>query len=538
MTEPLWWQRGVIYQIYPRSFQDSNGDGVGDLPGIISRLDYLADLGVDAIWLSPHYPSPQEDFGYDVADYTGVDPMYGTLADFDQLVHEAHRRDLRVIIDFVPNHSSSHHPWFIDSASAVDSPKRDWYVWRDPKADGSAPNNWVSVFGGPAWEKDDRTGQYYLHSFLASKPDLNWRNPELEREMVEVLRFWMDRGVDGFRIDVAQRCMKDPLLRDNPPAALVDPTAYKFNPEWAATDHIYDAADPDIHLLFRKFRSVLDEYPERFSIAEIHDWDWERWASYFGDGQGLHMPFNFAPLTAGVDPGRLRAIIVGMEGALPSGAWPNWVLGNHDERRIATRLGREESAAMAVLLLTLRGTPTIYYGDEIGMVETDIPAELQQDPYGRRVPGQGRDGCRTPMQWSAADHAGFSASDTPSTWLPVHTDHAFHNVETESTDPASRLALYRRLLQVRRANPALHSGSVEVLPSVSQVVAFRRSHPDGDAFVVVVNLSTGPLDHAADGPIVVGTNHHREGDAFDGQLGPWEAVVVKASNLVSRTTNR
>lgn len=538
MTEPLWWQRGVIYQVYPRSFQDSNGDGVGDIPGIISRLDYLADLGVDAIWLSPHYPSPQEDFGYDVADYTGVDPMYGTLADFDELVKEAHRRDLRVMVDFVPNHSSSQHPWFIESASDLTNPKRDWYVWRDPKPDGSLPNNWVSAFGGPAWEKDDQTGQYYLHSFLASQPDLNWRNPELEREMLNVLRFWMERGVDGFRIDVAHRCMKDPLLRDNPPVTLIDPTSYKFNPEWAATEHIYDSADPDIHLLFRKFRSVFDEYPERFSIAEIHEWDWERWASYFGGGQGLHMPFNFAPISAGVDPDKLREIIISIEEVLPAGAWPNWVLGNHDERRIATRLGWDESGAMAVLLLTLRGTPTIYYGDEIGMLETDIPAELQQDPYGRRVPGQGRDGCRTPMQWSTATHAGFSSPNTRTTWLPVHPDHISHNVETELTDPGSRLGLYRRLLRLRRDHPALHSGAVEVLPSVSQVISFKRSHPDGDAFVVAANLSDGPVNHPGDGPVVVGTDHKREGTAFDGHLGAWEAVVVKAANLEPQTTNR
>jgi alpha-glucosidase len=503
---------------------------VGDLPGITSRLDYLADLGVDAIWLSPHYPSPQEDFGYDVADYTGVDPVYGTLADFDEMVTEAHRRDLRVMVDYVPNHSSSRHPWFVESASAANSPKRDWYVWRDAKSDGLLPNNWVSVFGGPAWEKDDKTDQYYLHSFLASQPDLNWRNPEVERQMLFVLRFWMDRGVDGFRIDVAQRCMKDPLLRDNPPAALIDPSSYKFNPEWAATDHIYDSADPDIYLLFRKFRSVLDEYPERFSIAEIHEWDWERWASYFGDGQGLHMPFNFAPLTAGVDADKWRQIIVAMEGVLPKGSWPNWVLGNHDEPRIATRVGRDESGAAAVLLLTLRGTPLIYYGDEIGMVETDVAAELQQDPYGRRVPGQGRDGCRTPMQWSAAAHAGFSSPDTPATWLPVHPDHAVHNVETEATDPASRLSLYRRLLRLRRAHPALHSGSVEVLPSVSQVVAYRRSNPVAESFTIAVNLSAGPVDHPADGPVVVGTDHSREGKAFDGHLAPWEAVVMRGGS--------
>ncbi len=526
MAGALWWQRGVIYQIYPRSFQDSNGDGVGDLPGITARLDYLADLGVDAIWLSPHYPSPQDDFGYDVADYVGVDPMYGTLGDFDELVTQAHRRNLKVMVDWVPNHSSSQHPWFLESASNRTNPKRDWYVWRDPKPDGSPPNNWLSVFGGSGWELDPKTGQYYLHSFLASQPDLNWRNPELERAMLDVLRFWMNRDVDGFRIDVAQKCMKDPLLRDNPPATVIDPTAYKFNPEWAATQHIYDVADPDIHRLFKKFRSVLDEYPERFSIAEIHEWDWQRWASYYGGNSEIHMPFNFAPLTAGVDPDKWREIIVSMEKVLPPGAWPNWVLGNHDEPRIATRLGMRESATMAVLLLTLRGTPTVYYGDEIGMLQTEIPAELQQDPYGRRVPGLGRDGCRTPMQWSPSVNAGFSTIENQSTWLPVHPDYEMSNVETESSDPSSRLALYRRLLGLRRSHPALHSGSVEVLPSLSQVITFRRSHQGGDSFVIAANLADVAAHHPLEGSVAVGTDHGREGAAFDGRLAPWEAVVV------------
>jgi alpha-glucosidase len=530
MGEPLWWQRGVIYQIYPRSFQDSNGDGIGDIPGIVSRLDYLVDLGVDAIWLSPHYPSPQDDFGYDVADYTGVDPMYGTLADFDDLVAEAHHRDLRVIVDFVPNHSSSRHPWFIESAAEQTSPKRDWYVWRDPKPDGSLPNNWVSVFGGPAWEWNEKTGQYYLHSFLISQPDLNWRNPELERAMLEVLRFWMDRGVDGFRIDVAQRCMKDPLLRDNPPAAVIDPTSYKFNPEWAATEHIFDSADPDIHLLFRKWRSVLDEYPERFSIGEIHEWDWVKWASYYGDGQELHMPFNFAPLTAGADPVKLREIVISLERVLPEGAWPNWVLGNHDERRIATRLGWRESAAMAVVLLTLRGTPTIYYGEEVGMAESEIPTDRQLDPYGRRVPGQGRDGCRTPMQWSSAPHAGFAPPATVSTWLPVHPDYKLYNVENERRDPGSRFALYRRLLRLRRTHPSLHSGAVEMLPSNDRVIAYGRSHPEGAGFVIAANLSDEPAEHGVEGEVVAATDHFREGSVFDGHLAPWEAVVIGGSS--------
>jgi glycosidase len=522
-----WWQRGVIYQIYPRSFADSDGDGVGDLRGITAHLDYLSEvLGVDALWLSPHYPSPQDDFGYDVSDYCQVDPVYGSLADFDEMVEAAHGRGLKVMVDFVPNHTSDRHAWFVGSASSPASSKRDWYVWRDPRPDGSLPNNWVSLFGGPAWQWHQASGQYYLHSFLASQPDLNWRNPEVKTAMLDVLRFWMQRGVDGFRIDVASRIMKDPLLRDNPPASVIDPDSFKFNPEWAATEHIHDAAHPDIHQAFREIRRVLDEYPDRFAVGEIHDWDWERWASYYGEGDELHMPFNFAPLRSGIDPAKLTDVILSMEAALPPGAWPNWVFGNHDEPRVATRLGWEQSRAMAVLLLTLRGTPTLYYGDELGMVETEIAAEDQQDPYGRRVPGYGRDGCRTPMQWTAAGNAGFSEGPAGATWLPVHPDHRRHNVESELADPGSHLQLYRRLLGLRRAEPALHAGAIEVLPGPRQLLRFRRTHPGSVAYVVLANLSPTPVSQAIEGEVVVGTDHRREGNRFTGELGPWEAVVL------------
>lgn len=526
--ELLWWQRGVIYQIYPRSFADTNGDGIGDLRGITSRLDYLSGvLGVDALWLSPHYPSPQDDFGYDVADYTNVDPMYGTLADFDELVEEAHRRNLKVIVDFVPNHSSSAHPWFMESASSTTSSKRDWYVWRDPKPDGTPPNNWVSLFGGGAWEFHAPTGQYYLHTFLTSQPELNWRNPEVERALLDALRFWMERGVDGFRIDVASRIMKDPLYRDNPPAELVDSTSYKFNREWAATEHIHDGAHPDVHAAFRRIRSTLDEYTDRFSVGEIHEWDWAKWASYFGQADELHMPFNFAPLVAGSDADKLRDITLSMERALPPGGWPNWVAGNHDEKRIASRLGWKQSRVMAVLLLTLRGTPTLYYGDELGMVDLEIPADLQQDPYGRRVPGQGRDGCRTPMQWSRAPNAGFSPPATESTWLPIHPDHVHYNVESELVDQGSHLELYRRLLRWRRAEPSLHAGGIEVKPSPSKVLAYQRTHPTGKAIVVAANLSEEKVRFPLGGVVAVGTDYQREGKPFDGRLGAWEAVVVR-----------
>ncbi|HUO46717.1 MAG TPA: alpha-amylase family glycosyl hydrolase [Acidimicrobiia bacterium] len=515
-----WWRTGTIYQIYPRSFADGNGDGVGDLGGITSRINYLAEtLGVDAIWLSPFYPSPQDDFGYDVTDYCDVDPIYGTLEDFDRLVMEAHARGMKVIVDYVINHTSDCHPWFIESRSSIDNPKRDWYVWRD------RPNNWLSLFGGSAWEQDAATGQHYLHSFLASQPDLNWRNPEVESAMFDVLRFWMERGVDGFRIDVAHFSMKDPLLRDNPLASRAPADAFKLTPERATQIPLHSQAHPDIHALFRRLRAVVDDYLDLFTVGEIHEFDWSVWARYYGRLDELHMPFNFTLLPAGADPIAIRAAIRGLESSLPDGAWPNWVAGNHDEPRIATRLGWEQSQAMAVILLTLRGTPTLYYGDEIGMEELDIPPARQQDPWGRRNPGYGRDGCRTPMQWSPDQHAGFSTSPGPC-WLPVHPAAADRNVAAELGDPASHLELYRRLLRLRRLQPALHLGDVEVLEGPEAILSYRRSHSDSEAFTIHANLSGSSREIAAGGLVAISTDHNREGSPFDGTLAPWEAVIA------------
>ena len=516
----IWWQTGVIYQIYPRSFADTNGDGIGDLRGITLHLDYLSDvLGVDAIWLSPFYPSPQDDFGYDVSDYVDVDPIYGTLRDFDHLVEQAHRRGLKVIVDYVINHTSDRHPWFIESSRARDSQRRDWYVWRDQ------PNNWVSVFGGSAWESHP-SGQFYLHSFLASQPDLNWRNPEVEAAMLDVLRFWMERGVDGFRIDVAHFAMKDPLLRDNPMTADLPADAYKLNPEYTSMDHTNDKAHPDIHALYRRVRQTLDQYPDRFAVGEIHEYDWERWAAFYGEGDELHMPFNFALLPAGIDPVRIKTAITGMEAVLPSGGWPNWVAGNHDEPRIGSRLGKPQSRAMAMILLSLRGTPTLYYGDEIGMEELEIAAESQQDPWGRRKPGFGRDGCRTPMQWSPDPNAGFTSGAR--TWLPTHPDYPSCNVEVQRGNSHSLLELYRRLLRVRKASPALSIGSIEVLDSSPEVLMYRRSLKGSPSYETRANLSTSATVVKPGGRIAVGTNGDREGQQFDGHLEPWEAVLVEA----------
>ena len=532
MTDYLWWQTAVIYQIYPRSFLDSTGNGVGDLGGVIERLDYLAGtLGIDGIWLSPFFPSPMKDFGYDVSDYCDVEPLFGDLAAFDRLVAEAHARGIKVIIDWVPNHTSDEHPWFVESRSSRDNPKRDWYVWRDAKPDGSPPNNWEADFGGIAWEWDDTTGQYYLHSFLKEQPDLNWRNPEVEAAMLDTLRFWLDRGVDGFRIDVAHRIMKDPDLADNPPAALVS-----GSPPVRAYDaqlHVNDRGHPDVHEAFRRIRAVLDEYdPPRFSIGEIHEYDWKTWASYYGSNlDGLHMPFNFAILETPWTAKDVGALVESVEAAVPVGAWPNYVLGNHDEVRIATRLGVEQTRIAAMLLLTLRGTPTLYYGDEIGLEQADIPPELQQDPWGRNVPGKGRDGCRTPMQWSAAVGAGFT-QPAVQPWLAFSDDLWSRNVETQMAEPNSILHLYRQLLALRRAEPAMQVGEYQLLED-DRVLAFCRD--DGRSRILVALNFTGegqPVGAAADfgtGELLVSTELARTGPIeLDGlTLRPNEGVIIK-----------
>ncbi|MGW8143164.1 MAG: alpha-amylase family glycosyl hydrolase, partial [Anaerolineales bacterium] len=374
----LWWQSAVIYQIYPRSFKDSDGDGIGDLTGIIQQLDYLSDtLGVDAVWLSPFYPSPMADFGYDVSDYTDVAPIFGDLEIFDELLRLAHQKGLKIIIDFVPNHTSDQHPWFIESSSSNHNSKRDWYVWADAKEDGSPPNNWLSVFGGSAWEWHPPTGQYYLHSFLKEQPDLNWRNPLVKKAMFDVLRFWLEKGVDGFRIDVAHFIMKDPEMRDNPLKTTAERALHRPLGEYDSQIHLHDKGHPDVHKIFKEMRQLLEEYGSispRVSIGEIHVFEWDSWASFYGnDLDELHMPFNFQLLNVEWQADKIKAVVETMENILPPGAWPNYVLGNHDEPRLATRLGAQGARLAAVLLLTLRGTPTLYYGDEIGMTEVEIP---------------------------------------------------------------------------------------------------------------------------------------------------------------------
>ena len=529
----LWWQIGVVYQVYPRSFQDTTGNGVGDLAGIISRLDYLADtLGIDAVWLSPFYPSPMDDFGYDVADYTGVDPLFGDLDDFDRLRDGCHRRGLRLIVDLVPNHTSDRHPWFRDSRSGRDHSRRDWYTWKDPGPDGAPPNNWQAVFGGPAWEWDAATGQYYLHSFLPSQPDLNWRNPRVREAMFGVMRFWLDRGVDGFRIDVAHYLMKDPEFRDNPVAA-GGGSGFKDLHDYDTFEHTHDKGHPDVHGVFREMRTLLDGYlPPRMAVGEIHVFDFEEWAKYYGDGDELHMPFNFSLLYAYWTAEGFRRRIDALEAALPPGAWPNYVLGNHDESRSATRFGDARSRVAAMMLLTLRGTPTLYYGDELGLPEVEIPPEAQQDPWGIRVPGLGRDGCRTPMLWDGTANGGFcDAAVRP--WLPVGPAAPERNVAAEIGDPGSHLSLYRALLALRRSAPALQEGSYRPLDGLPEdCFAYRREHTGGGAVVVALNFSAMPIVVPGLGPgtVVASTGMDRVGEraADPLPLGPDEGVVITA----------
>ncbi len=531
----LWWQTGVVYQIYPRSYKDSTASGIGDLPGIITKLDYLSDtLGVDAIWLSPFYPSPMKDFGYDVADYRDVDPMFGTLDDFDELLDEAHQRGIHIIIDLVPNHSSDQHPWFQESRSSRDNPKRDWYVWADPKEDGSPPNNWLSVFGGPAWEWDEATGQYYLHSFLTEQPDLNWRNPEVREAIFDVLRFWMDRGVDGFRVDVAHYIMKDPEMRDNPISDRPAKSIHRPLGEYDSQFHLYDKGHPDVHEAYRQFRKVLDEYSgerRRVSIGEIHIMDWEVWASYYGENlDELHMPFNFSLLGADWNAGAVRKVVDDLEAVLQPGAWPNYVLGNHDEHRLASRVGAEQTRVAAMLLLTLRGTPTIYYGEEIGMTNVDIPPELQQDPAGLRQPGQERDLCRTPMQWSHEPHAGFAPPEKEELWLPLAEDWQEVNVEAQLDDPNSLLSLYRRLLAVRKGNPALQIGSYQPVDGVPETCYVYWRRGAGQSLLVALNFAGDPhlVPWPHDGNILLSTHLGREGEGLQNalELRPHEGVII------------
>ena len=518
MADRPWWERGVIYQIYPRSYQDSDGDGIGDLAGIERRLNHVASLGVDAVWLSPFYPSPMADFGYDVADYCGVDPIFGDLAAFDRLLAAAHARGLKVILDYVPNHSSDRHPWFLESRSSRGSPKRDWYIWRDAAPDGGPPNNWISDFGGSAWEWDEGTGQYYLHAFLKEQPDLNWRNPELRAAMTDVLRFWLDRGVDGFRIDVLWHIVKDEALRDNPP-----------NPEWTPDRterdnlrQVHSTDQLEAHEITAGFRALADGYGDRLLVGEIFLPD-EKLVRWYGTPERpeVHLPFNFQLVENDWDAGVLGQVIADYEAALPDWGWPNWVIGSHDARRIAARIGQRQARVAAMLLLTIRGTPTLYQGDELGIGEVPIPPDRIRDPQHHRQPTLdiGRDRSRTPMAWDASPHAGFSNAEP---WLPLHPDWRTRNVAAQEGEPGSMLALYRALLMLRHSQEALAVGDMALIEAPDGVLGYRREL-DGERLLVLLNLTGEDVAVEWTGRVLIST---LAGEPQPGVLRADEGLVV------------
>jgi len=519
-----WWQHGVVYQIYPRSFQDSNGDGVGDIAGIAARLDYLRWLGVDAIWLSPVYPSPMADFGYDVSNYTDIDPLFGTLQDFDTLLSETHRRGMKLIMDFVPNHTSEEHPWFRESRASRDSAKRDWYIWRDPAPDGGPPNNWLSEFGGAAWTYDAASGQYYYHAYLPQQPDLNWRNPDVREAIHDALHFWLKRGVDGFRLDTVHHLFEDPDLRDNPPNP-------DFRPGMAPTlafERRHQVDLPEVQDVLAGFRRITEDYGDRVLIGEAYLPLAQIMAYYGGPNPGVHLPFNFHLIGAPWRASFIADLIAQYEALLPPGAWPNWVLGNHDRARVATRVGEPQARVAAMLLLTLRGTPTLYYGDELGLTDTPIPPDRVRDPWELRVPGFGfgRDPVRTPMPWDNGPKGGFTDSEP---WLPLNGDIAEKNVESQRNSPGSLLRLYRDLLALRRRFAALARGDYGVVESRGNILVFARklSH---ECLTVMLNFGTNPVYTAfARGRILISTTGGRGGELVSNLvcLQPHEGIVVE-----------
>ena len=520
-----WWETGVVYQIYPRSFADSDGDGVGDLAGIEARVDYLAGLGVDAIWLSPIFPSPMADFGYDVADYCDVEPMFGTLADFERLIAKVHAVGLKLLLDFVPNHSSDQHPWFVESRSSRNNPKRDWYIWRDASPNGGPPNNWISDFGGSAWEWDEATGQYYLHAFLKQQPDLNWRNPDLKAAMFDAVRFWLDRGVDGFRIDVLWHIVKADGLPDNP----VNDAWVEGENERDRVHQTHSTDQPEAHAIAAELRALADSYgtktgQRRLLVGEIFLPN-DRLARWFGPPEApeVHLPFNFALMENRWRADVLRRVIGGYEASLPAHGWPNWVMGSHDAPRIAGRLGEAQARVAAMLLLTLRGTPTLYQGDELGIGRIAIPPDRVRDPRELRQPGirLGRDPARTPMAWDAGAGAGFTTAEE--TWLPFHDDRRTRNVAVQDADPASMLSLYRRLLMLRRDSAALREGSLTLVDADEDVLAYERRHGE-ERLLIVLNLGKQVRASPGNGTMLLSTLM----EPTDGTtLHPNEGVIMR-----------
>lgn len=481
MDDHVWWRDGVIYQIYPRSFSDSNNDGLGDLPGITKHLDYLAQLGIEAIWLSPFYPTPDADFGYDISDHTQVDTRFGNMQDFDHLIEQAHARDIRIVLDLVLNHTSDQHPWFLESRSSLSNPKRDWYIWREKK------NNWKAVFGGSGWTYDATTNQYYYHMFLPEQPDLNWRNPEVRKAQLDVVRFWLERGVDGFRLDVFNVYFKDADFKDNPAKIGIRSFDRQI--------HLNDTNQTEMYPLLQELRSILDNYPQRYSVGETFMASPEKAASYVGDHL-LHAAFSFDftknDLIFPWKPGWILKQVLLREKLFKDKLWPTTVMSNHDLPRAASRYSHNEEDIQArfamTILMTLRGTPFLYYGEEIGMRDLRLKRSQIMDPPGKRYWPfyKGRDGCRGPMQWDGSIFSGFSKSKP---WLPVHFDHFNRNVSHQDPDPDSMLNFTRLLIDLRKRYPALRKGDFNALVSKSHhVLAYLRHVPE-QTILVAINFS-------------------------------------------------
>jgi alpha-glucosidase len=523
----------VVYENHLPSFRDGNGDGIGDLEGLIASLDYLSEtLGVDAIWTGPFYRSPLLDTGYDVIDHTDVDPVFGDLGTVDRLLAEAHARGLRIIVDYVPNHTSDQHPWFQESRSSRGSPKRDWYVWADAPQGKAYPNNWTSEIGGSVWTRDERTGQFYLHSHLPEQPDLNWRNPAVRAAMLDVLRFWLERGVDGFRVDVAHMLMKDPELRDNPedPEGAANP--YELQAEaFFKQRHVNDRLHPDVHVVLREMRGVVEAYGgDRVLIGEVATPDWESWRAFYGAAlDGIHLPFAFKLIETPWSAPALRESIAGLAAATPEGAWPILALGNHDRRRLASRIGPSQARVGAMLLLTLRGTPTILYGDELGMRDSPVPPERQRDYFALRG-GQSHDATRTPMPWSGGPNGGFSSAREAELWLPAHRDHRAINVAAQLRDRRSTLNLYRRLLALRRSSGALRRGEYHVDAAGDDHCLVYTRTLGGERKLIALNLTDQPREVTVGaGCLLLSTTLRHRTERVTGpvRLGPDEGIVIE-----------
>jgi alpha-glucosidase len=533
-ADPPWWHEMVLYENHLPSFRDGNGDGIGDLEGLIQSLGYLAGtLGVTAVWVGPFFRSPLLDQGFDITDHQDVDPVFGDMATVDRLIEQAHACGLKIIADYVPNHTSDQHPWFLESRSSRDNPKRDWYVWADAAPGAAYPNNWISEVGGPCWELDRRTGQFYLHSHLPQQPDLNWRNPAVRAAMLGVLRFWLDRGVDGFRIDVAHMLMKDPLLRDNPPNPRPAGNPYELqSPAFFSQLHVNDRLHPDLHGVLRSINRVLASYPgDRVAIGEVEALDWPRWAEFYGpDLDELHLPFAFKLIETPWRADDVAAAIRALEAALPVGAWPILALGNHDRRRLASRIGPAQARVAAMLLLTLRGVASLLYGDELGMVDQAVPRERQRDHFGL-AGGVSHDSTRTPMPWTGERNGGFSAAAGEDLWLPVAHGYPAINVVAQRADPGSSLNLYRQLLALRRSSPALRRGSYGEHPAADgRCLVYARTAAD-DRKLIALNFTGTPCQVTLPEPgvAVLSTVRGKLRERFHGgvlRLGADEGLII------------